>query len=130
TGKTPVLQCRPRPLSAVTRREPTRDFSFKSHSGNIQLYVLAFLSAFIAGCPQVNKCSGKAECSGTEKIRGRTARPKLGADNCTGANNQVAELIIGTDHLTAALRIAVSDDQRLARGITKFFQSTDKKGNQ
>jgi hypothetical protein len=68
----------------------------------------------MAGCPQVNECSGKAECGGTEEVGGRAAGPKIGADNCTGADDQVAPQILGADHLAAVLRFAVSDDERLA----------------
>ena len=44
------------------------------------------------------------------------------------ADEKIADQIISADHLPASLRIAMADNEGLARRVAKFLQPTDGKG--
>src|SRR4029077_12514493 len=67
----------------------------------------------------------KGRCS--EKIQCWSEFPQISTKDCAGTDYQIANKIIGAHHLAASGRIAVPDDECLARCIAEFFQATDYK---
>src|SRR5438270_4378013 len=77
---------------------------------------------------EVDHCAGEAENRGPDEVRAGPQFPEPCAKNRTGADEKITHQIVSADHLTAPLRRAITDDERLPRGVAEFFQSANREG--
>ena len=77
---------------------------------------------------QIINGADPTERAGCGEINAGSEFPEQRPDQRACADEKVADQIISADHLPASLRIAMADNERLARRIAKFLQPTDGKG--
>jgi hypothetical protein len=77
---------------------------------------------------QIINGADPAERTGCGEIDPGSDFPEEGPDQRACADEKIADQIISADHLPASLRIAMADNERLARRVAKFLQPTDGKG--
>src|SRR5919106_7022243 len=75
----------------------------------------------------IENCSSHSEGRCSEKIQCWSEFPQIRTQNCTATDYQITNKIVGTHHLAAFSRIAVSDDECLTGCIAKFLQAADRK---
>src|SRR4051812_18437981 len=85
----------------------------------------------LTGAPErsnIKDAPGRPERCRSQKVELGRYPPEIGAENRAEANNEIAHKIVSSHQLSSALRIGVSENERLARGVSKFFEATDNEG--
>src|SRR5207245_910181 len=70
----------------------------------------------------IEKRSSYSESCRSEKIQCWSEFPQIRAENCAGADYQIANKIVRANHFAASVSVAISDDERFARRISEFLQ--------
>src|SRR6266536_2405468 len=101
--------------------------SFPAGSARLQLFfqIVQERLPVLANRPHIENRSSDSESSRAEKIQRRSQFPKISAQNCTDADNQIADQIVCANHLAAPLRFAISDNERLARSVSEFLEAAN-----
>src|SRR5258708_7960010 len=112
-------------LSAATDRV----LPFRAVAGKFFLQICERTLPLLTDSSDVENRSSSSKRSRAQKVQAWSKAPKIRADERRDADDQIANKVVGSYHLSATCLITISNDERLARRVAKFFETANHEGN-
>src|ERR1700730_6345421 len=96
---------------------------FRAAPGKFFLQIRERTLPLLTDSSDVENRSSSSKHGRAQKVQAWSKAPKICADERGDADDQIANKVVGSDHLSATCRITISDDERVARGVAEAFDN-------